>query len=36
MFLIFTDNLIDTVITLHKTTESTFERVSGISKIGKR
>ncbi|CAD7003626.1 unnamed protein product [Ceratitis capitata] len=30
------DNLIDTVITLHKTTESTFERVSGISKIGKR
>ncbi|XP_012159402.1 ankyrin-2 isoform X2 [Ceratitis capitata] len=27
------DNLIDTVITLHKTTESTFERVSGISKI---
>ncbi|XP_018792168.1 PREDICTED: ankyrin-2-like [Bactrocera latifrons] len=29
------DNLSDTVVTLHKTTESTFERVSGISKIGK-
>nr|XP_036220006.1 ankyrin-3 isoform X16 [Bactrocera oleae] len=27
------DNLSDTVVTLHKTTESTFERVSGISKI---
>ncbi|XP_054085732.1 ankyrin-2 isoform X12 [Zeugodacus cucurbitae] len=27
------DHLPDTVVTLHKTTESTFERVSGISKI---
>ncbi|XP_054734967.1 ankyrin-2 isoform X1 [Anastrepha obliqua] len=27
------NHLTDTVITLHKTTESTFERVSGISKI---